>query len=261
MTVRQCFYQGTVHGLVPKDEAKGYRVIQRRLVALRESERIPYGWVTDNIRWVHGYTRYGGVAEFARDVRGLYRRNYWRDAPVRAEVWIEKDALASVIAPVVIEEWGLSLHVARGFSSITYLHETAEDLARDGRPAYIYTLTDLDPSGLGIAHDIELKLRAMVNGRTRIHVERLAVTPEQVRLWKLPTRPTKHSDTRAAKFVKQYGNESVELDAIEPNALRKIVGDAIARHADTDAIARMKVVEAAERESIANWQKAMGQAA
>ncbi len=51
MTVRQCFYQGTVHGLVPKDEAKGYRVIQRRLVALRESERIPYGWVTDNIRW------------------------------------------------------------------------------------------------------------------------------------------------------------------------------------------------------------------
>lgn len=257
-TVRQVFYQATVHQLVPKDEAKGYRVIQRRLVALRESGGMSYGWITDNIRWVHGHTRYGGIKEFAQEVSGLYRRDYWREAEVRVEIWIEKDALAGVISPTVIGKWGLSLHVARGFSSLSYLHQAAEDLADDGRPAFIYTLTDLDPSGIGIARDIEAKLRRMVGNRVDLHVERLAVEPWQVQAWSLPTRLTKHTDTRAAKFVAQFGNESVELDAISPNTLRKIVGDAIARHADAGAIARLKQTEALERESIANWQTALG---
>jgi hypothetical protein len=42
-TVRQVFYQGAVRGLVPKDEARGYKLVQRRLVKLRESGEIPYG--------------------------------------------------------------------------------------------------------------------------------------------------------------------------------------------------------------------------
>jgi hypothetical protein len=224
---------------------------------LRENGKVPYGWITDNIRYVHGYTRYGGVNEFAQDISALYRRDYWREADVRVEVWIEKDALASVISPVVIQEWGLSLHVARGFSSISYLHEAADDLVRDGRPAFIYTLTDLDPSGLGIARDIETKLKNMVHSRVDLHVERLAVEPSQVEAWNLPTRPTKEKDTRAAKFVAEFGNASVELDSIAPNTLRKIVNDAIARHADTGQIARMKQIEALEQESISKWQDAI----
>jgi hypothetical protein len=258
MTVRQVFYQGTVRRLVPKEEGQGYRVIQRRLVELRESGRVPYSWITDNIRFVHGYTRYGGVEDFAQEVSSLYRRDYWRDAAVRVEIWIEKDALASVIAPVVIHEWGLQLHVARGFSSISYLHQAADTLVNDGRPAFIYTLTDLDPSGVGIARDIESKLKAMVKARAELHVERLAVEPWQVEDWSLPTRPTKHTDTRAAKFVEQFGDASVELDAIPPNTLRQIVGDAIARHADAETIARLKRTEALERETIAHWQTASG---
>ena len=39
VTVRQVFYQAVNRGLVPKSETKGYRVVQRRLVALRESGR------------------------------------------------------------------------------------------------------------------------------------------------------------------------------------------------------------------------------
>jgi hypothetical protein len=257
MTVRQVFYQATVKKLVPKDEATGYRPVQRRLVALRESGRIPYGWITDNLRFVHGHTRYGDLQEFADDVSRLFRRDYWRDAEAQVEIWIEKDALASVISPVVIKEWGLDLHVARGFSSISYLHGAAEKLIADGRPAYIYVLTDLDPSGIGIARDIESKLGAMVHKQVDLHVERLAVEPWQVEAWSLPSRATKKTDTRAAKFQKEFGDVSVELDAIPPNMLRKIIGDAIARHADADAIGRLKDVEAMEREQIKRiWRTA-----
>lgn len=36
-TVRQVFYQAVVRGMVPKDESKGYKLVQRRLVKLREA--------------------------------------------------------------------------------------------------------------------------------------------------------------------------------------------------------------------------------
>jgi hypothetical protein len=41
-----------------------------------------------------------------------------------------------------------------------------------------------------------------------ITFERIAVTPEQITAWALPTRPTKPSDTRS----KNFGEISVELD-------------------------------------------------
>lgn len=256
MTVRQVFYQATVRQLVPKDEGQGYRPVQRRLVALRENGTIPYGDITDNIRYVHGETRYGDVGEFLQDAQGLYRRDYWRRSKVRVEVWIEKDALASVISPIVIEKWGLSLHVARGFSSISYLHQAAEEIANDGRETFVFVLTDLDPSGVGIAHDIEAKLTAMIQGRAKLHVERLAVEPQQVIDWKLPTRPTKRSDTRAAKFIAKYGAESVELDAIEPNMLRKLIDDAITRVGDSAEVQFLKHLEKIEREQFSQLPKA-----
>ena len=59
-----------------------------------------------------------------------------------------------------------------------------------------------------------------------ISFERLAVTPEQIRAWDLPTRPTKNSDSRS----KGFGDISVELDAIAPEQLRDLVRDVIEQH-------------------------------
>ncbi len=103
-TVRQIFYQAVVRGLVPKDEAKGYKLVQRRLVKLRETGEIPYGWITDNVRIVRGHNRYDGPEDYARVAAEFYRRDYWADSPVNVEVWLEKDALAGVLVPVVVEE-------------------------------------------------------------------------------------------------------------------------------------------------------------
>src|SRR6202044_929432 len=97
---------------------------------------------------------------------------------------------------------------------------------RGARPAFIYHLGDSDPSGKNAADVIERELREYAPD-AEIHFERLAVTDKQMRDWNLPTRPTKTTDTRAAA----YGDrDSVELDAIPPNQLRKLVEDAINRH-------------------------------
>ena len=78
----------------------------------------------------------------------------------------------------------------------------------------------------------------------RVTFARLAVTPEQITSMSLPTRPTKQTDTRAARFA----GESVEVDAIPPAVLRQVVRDAIERHIDQDALRLTREAEASERE-------------
>jgi hypothetical protein len=249
VTVRQVFYQAVNRGLVPKSETKGYRVVQRRLVALRESWAIDYGAIVDGTRYVHGYRRYDDLDEFTTYAAGLYRKDYWATSEVNVEVWLEKDALKGVLIPTVVNECGLGLHVTRGFASITYLQEAAEQIEADGRPTYVYVLTDFDPSGVVIAEKIEEELteRAPLSDIT---VERLAVNRQQIERWNLPTRPTKTSDTRARRFRQVHGTDSVELDAIPPDELRRLVKDAIDSHMEPWRLQQFRMVEREERQTL-----------
>jgi hypothetical protein len=62
--------------------------------------------------------------------------------------------------------------------------------------------------------------------------------------WKLPTRPTKASDSR----TKRFGPVSVELDAIEPDRLRAIVRAAIEQHLAPERLHVLQIAEASDRE-------------
>jgi hypothetical protein len=249
VTVRQVFYQAVNRGLVPKSETKGYRVVQRRLVALRGSGDIPYGYIVDGTRYVHGHVRYYDLDEFTTYAAGLYRKDYWATSEVNVEVWLEKDALKGVLLPTVVNECGLGLHVTRGFASITYLQEAAEQIEADGRPTYVYALTDFDPSGVVIAEKVEEELTARAPF-SAITVERLAVNREQIERWSLPTRPTKTSDTRARRFRQAHGTDSVELDAIPPDELRQLVKNAIDSHMEPWRLRQFRMVEREERETL-----------
>jgi hypothetical protein len=251
ITVRGAFYRAVVQGMVPKDETKGYRVVQRRLLKLRESGEIPYGWIADRSRRVLGYARYRDADEFARTVKVRYRQDYWAEADEYVEVWIEKDALAGVVMPVVVDEFGLDLHVTRGFASVTYLQEAAENIMLEDRPVYVYLFTDYDPAGMNIADRVEEELLE----RTRwgdVHVERVAVTPEQIQLYDLPTRPTNRSQRKKlTRYEATHGDVSVELDAMPPDVLRNIVRERIERHMDPWRLQQMQMVEQQERDGLA----------
>src|SRR5262249_28262051 len=110
-------------------------------------------------------------------------------------------------------------------------------------PVYVYHLGDFDPSGVNAAETIEASLREFAPGAD-IHFERLAVTPEQIRMWGLPSRPTKKSDSRA----KRFGPISVELDAIEPDRRRALVRAVIEQHLSPERLRVLQIAEASERE-------------
>ncbi|MGB7097522.1 MAG: hypothetical protein WBD95_01975 [Xanthobacteraceae bacterium] len=223
MTVRQVFYQATIHGLVEKNEA-GYVKVQTQLVQMRHSGMLPYAWLVDNTRWQRKPRTFSNVKEALFETARLYRKSLWDQSDAYVEIWLEKDALAGSILPITTL-YDVPLMVARGYASLSFLHSAAEYIGTIEVPTYIYHLGDFDPSGVNAGERIEATLRKLAPGAD-IHFERLAVTVGQIEEWRLPTRPTKATDSRARGF----GDISVEMDAIEPGRLRTIVEDAIQAH-------------------------------
>jgi hypothetical protein len=243
MTVRQVFYQATVHNLVEKSSG-GYDKVQTDLVQMRRSGAMPYDWLADNTRWQRKPQTFDTVEQALQDTARFYRKSLWKDADCYVEIWLEKDALSGVIYPIT-EMYDVPLMVARGYASLSFLHEAADYIGSLDVPTYIYHFGDFDPSGVNAGQKIEQTLREMAP-EAEIYFERVAVTAEQIDQWILPTRPTKTSDSRS----KNFGDISVELDAISPTDLRALVKMVIEQHLPKRQFDILKIAEASEREII-----------
>jgi hypothetical protein len=240
MTVRQVFYQATVRGAVEKTEA-GYGKVQTDLVLLRRSGELPYAWLADNTRWQRKPDTFTSIEQALHETAQFYRKDLWAKQPCYVEIWLEKDALAGVVYPVT-SDYDVPLMVARGYASLSFLHSAAEHINSLDVPAFIYHLGDYDPSGVNAGEKIEQTLRELAPA-AEINFERIAVNPEQIWAWALPTRPTKETDTRA----KNFGKVSVELDAIHPDRLRSIVRATLETHLPPEQLDVLKAAEESER--------------
>ena len=245
-TVRQVFYALTVRGVIKKAEVEYHRTVIRLLVDMREAGEIPFD-CADNTRWMRKPATFVGIDSCLNNTARCYRRDLWAAALVYVEIWCEKDALAGVLIEET-ETYDVPLMVAKGYSSISFLHSAAMAIKAKEKPAYIYHFGDLDPSGVDAARDIESKLRRYAP-EADIHFERPAVTRQQADEWNLPTRPTKQTDTRAKKF----SGSSVELDAIPAHRLRELVRGCIERHVDKQQLELLREAEKSERELLSKW--------
>ncbi len=245
MTVRQVFYQATVRGLVEKDEA-GYDRVQRDLVHLRRTGQIPFDWIADNTRLQRKPRSYDCPLQALEETARFYRKSLWSTSSVYVEVWIEKDALSGVVYPVT-SMFDVPLMVARGYSSLSFLHSSAQFIRTLKVPAVVYHLGDFDPSGVDAANKIHQTIREYAPG-AELHFESIAVTPRQIQEWNLPKRETKRSDSRS----KGFAAHSVELDSINPQILRDLVQTAILRHLPREELAVLQEAERSERKLINN---------
>jgi hypothetical protein len=78
-------------------------------------------------------------------------------------------------------------------------------------------------------------------------IERVALTEQHIAEFNLPTRPTKREGNRHAK---NFEGESVELDALPPQALRDMVREVIERHITPSAVEVLRAAEDSERQAL-----------
>lgn len=247
MTVRGVFYRVMSAGVVEKSE-NAYRKVQRRVLELRRGGSLRYEAIADGTRWHIKPTTWGSLDQMLDDAAASYRRALWHDSEVYVEVWSEKDAISSVVSDVTAK-WDVPLMIARGFASESFLWSTAQTIKAQRRPVVIYQLGDHDPSGVVAWQATQDRLRAFAP-KADITFARLAVTPEQIDTYRLPTRPTKRAgNSHAARFE----GESVEVDAIPSRILRAIVEAAITQWIDDDRLEAISVAEASERDLLYRW--------
>lgn len=245
LTIRHLFYLMVSQGLIAKTEAEYNNVVIRLALQMRRSGDIPFGKIVDGTRLYREPRTYGSVEEALRETARLYRRSYWRDADERVEVWCEKEAISGFLYDVTAP-LGVPLMVTRGFSSESIVQSVANELECDWRPLTILFVSDLDPSGDIMPEDVIRRIRHYAPS-ANIALERVAVTREQVRLFKLPTRPTKRDGNRHAA---NFEGESVEVDAMPPDTLKDILRYHIENHMDRQQLQVLREAEASEREQL-----------
>jgi hypothetical protein len=247
ITVRHLFYRLVGLGVIPKTE-KAYRGVVHHLSNWRRDGTVPWHAFADSTRWHIRAQTFDGIEEALERTRQTYRRDLWSTQRHYVELWLEKDAIAAIVADVA-EVFGVPVFVCRGFASLSSLHgaaQTFREAERKGKRVTIFHLGDYDPSGHAAADAIERTLTDDFG--CNLDFDRLAVLPGQIERLSLPTRPTKQTDSRARNWS---GAECVELDSMPPNEMRSLVEDAITGLIDPREWKALQKVEAAERESLA----------
>ena len=277
VSLRGVYYRVVSAGAVEKTE-DGYRLVGGQLLKLRRDRVIPYWQITAGTRYVIRPNTHVGLQQMLDDAAASYRRQLWRDQAVDVQLFTEKDATTGVIEPVA-DQWDVPLGVLRGYGSESFAYNVAESVRNCGKPAiHIFQLGDHDPSGVDAWRAFRERVASFLGAApvtaemaatTATHEQvsykflggsgfewdalrtvtfaRIAVTEDQITEMGLPTRPTKNSDTRAAKFT----GGSVEVDAIRPSILRQLVEDAITSHIDPEALRLHREIEAQERAGLA----------
>jgi hypothetical protein len=98
-------------------------------------------------------------------------------------------------------------------------------------------LGDHDPSGLNISEVAKEKIE--FHARRKINWHRVAVTHDQFKQLcedeLVSPFPVKDNDPNAYNYVRKYGDQCVEVDAIPSDQVREMLDKAILEHIDQDA--------------------------
>ena len=118
--------------------------------------------------------------------------------PYKLVLFGEKTSLEDVLAPIA-DEHEADLYLPAGEISDTLLYQMAKVGAEDGRPMVVLCFSDCDPAGWQMPISIGRKLQAfqaLEFPELDFQVHRVALTPDHVREYGLPSTPLK--DDRAA---------------------------------------------------------------
>ena len=232
LTLRQLYYQFVARGLLENSQ-KSYKRLGSIINDARLAGMLSWTTIVDRTRSLKGLAHWNSPASIIESSAYSYREQKWSDQPVRIEAWIEKDALIGVISGVC-NELEIDFFSCRGYTSQSEIWKAARRFKRyndRGQRVIVLHLGDHDPSGIDMTRDIRDRL-AMFGAD--VEVRRIALTHAQVLHYAPPPNPAKLTDSRAADYVAQYGYESWELDALEPDVMSNLIRDEVLDERDED---------------------------
>jgi hypothetical protein len=267
LTLRQVYYQLVARDVIPNNE-RSYKNIGTLISDGRLTGLIDWYAIEDRTRYIRRLSHWNSPGDLVAGAASQYRIDLWDTQPRYVEVWIEKDALIGIVEQVA-QRYDVPCFSCRGYTSQSEMWSAAQRLSfasQDGsRPCTIIHLGDHDPSGLDMTRDIRERLVLFGAADLELTVNRIALNMDQVEAYNPPPNPAKLTDTRAEKYIAEYGDTSWELDALEPKQLDDLISATIEKYIDQEAVDKQKERQEGEKETLSDaedfvrnrlsWQK------
>jgi hypothetical protein len=260
LTLRQLYYKFVTRNIFPNSE-KSYDSLGALISDARLAGLIDWNAIEDRTRYLRENSHWSGPQVIVEACADQYRIDRWADQPFRVEVWIEKDALVGVLDKVCTD-LDVPYFSCRGYTSQSEMWVASQRLLRNhkrGQRTKILHFGDHDPSGIDMTRDIIDRLELFTGGTVK--VERLALNMDQIEAHNPPPNPAKLSDSRAQAYIDVYGDDSWELDALEPAEIVRLVEDGVAAVRDENKWEASGDREESEKDDLRaiseNWDTAL----
>jgi len=237
LTLRQLYYQCVARDYIP-NTVKSYKnlgdiINDARLAGLVDWERIE-----DRTRFLRSLPSWKDPEAIVRSAAYSFRFHKWDKQKVLPEIWIEKDALVGVIEGVC-NRLEVPFFSCRGYVSQSEMWRAAqrfsERVAAYDQRTLVLHFGDHDPSGIDMSRDIEDRIRLFMGHDSSddyFDIKRIALNRDQVNRYNPPENPAKLADPRAARYIRQHGPVSWELDALEPSVIANLITEEVERVRD-----------------------------
>jgi hypothetical protein len=250
LTLRQLYYRFVAADAFPeswtdattgsKNSERSYKRLGEVISDGRMAGLIDWEALVDRTRSMEKLSHWDKPADILQSAADSYRLDSRSTQCNYVEVWVEKDALAGVVERVA-NQLDVPWQSCRGYCSMSAMWRSSIRLRRQemaNRRTRVIYLGDHDPSGLDMSRDIQERLNEF---GSICSVERVALSMAQIRALHPPPSPAKITDSRAAAYIKRYGTDSWELDALPPEAVASVIQRAVDKY--TDAAARDAILE------------------
>lgn len=226
MSLRQLYYQLVSKNLIenskPSYNALGSAVSDGRIAGL-----ISWTAIEDRGRNLQGLNHFESPEQAITNLKRRYSIDKWANQYNRCEVWVEKEALVDVVG-IICNQLEVDFFACKGYNSQSEQWRAGQrfaDYVRKGQRPVVFHLGDHDPSGIDMTRDNRERIEMFAG--TPVQVIRLALNMSQVDTYKPPPNYAKVQDSRYADYVRNFGEESWELDALEPKVIQDLISGAM----------------------------------
>lgn len=233
LTLRQLYYQCVSRDILANTE-KNYKKLGSLVSDARLAGLLAWDVMVDRTRELRDVSHWDGPGDIISACAAQFRIETRDTQDTYVEVWVEKEALAGIVVPVC-NRLDVDCLVCRGYVSQSAMWQAAQRFEdQQSKQCILLHLGDHDPSGLDMTRDISDRLNIVFG--VDVAVERIALTMAQIQELNPPPNPAKTTDSRFETYVAQYGDESWEMDALDPRSLTRIITTAVGSYTNRDRL-------------------------